>query len=160
VLHRDTAAVRRLTAMDAPYACVHPGASRSDRRWSLVNFARVADQLVQRGLRIFITGSAAEKELAQTVVSGMKESADIVAGCTDLGALAALLRGAQIVVSNDTGVGHLAAAVDAPAVVIFTTSDAERWAPQPARRRRSVVGSESPAVDEVVRALDDVMSHA
>jgi ADP-heptose:LPS heptosyltransferase len=46
-----------------------------------------------------------------------------------VGGLAALLADAAVTVSNDTGTSHLAAAVSAPSIVIFSGSDPLRWAP-------------------------------
>ncbi|HSH55615.1 MAG TPA: glycosyltransferase family 9 protein [Candidatus Limnocylindrales bacterium] len=111
-----------------PYAVLHPG-SVSGGRWPVERFAELGDWLADCGLQVVLTGSPAEAELADRVQSLMKEQALNACGKTELGPLAALLASSQLVVSNDTGVAHLAVAVDAPSITIFTTADPKRWAP-------------------------------
>jgi ADP-heptose:LPS heptosyltransferase len=83
-----------------------------------------------------LTGSAAEAQtlaefrtLAGTPIIDAAER-------TALGALGALLRGARLLLSNDTGVAHLAAAVGTPGVIVCSGADAQRWAPLDPQRRR------------------------
>jgi ADP-heptose:LPS heptosyltransferase len=147
-------AFRRVRA--TPYAVVHPGARLEVRRWTAEGFAAVADGLVRRGLSIVLTGSAAERTLTRAVADAMDAPAVDLAGQTSLGALAALLDGARIVVCNDTGVSHLAAAVGAPSVVVFTTSDQTRWAPLDVRRHRAVQAALGQA-DGVLRAAEEML---
>jgi ADP-heptose:LPS heptosyltransferase len=111
------------------YACVHPGAADPLRRWSPENFAAVADRLATEGLQIVLTGTAQERRLTAAVARRMKAPALDLAGQTDLGSLAALLSRARLLVCNDTGVSHLAAALHVPSVVVFTATDPARWAP-------------------------------
>lgn len=120
------------------YVCIHPGASRAIRRWKTERFAAVADALAQNGLKVVITGSLAEAELAEAVRRQMKMPAVSLAGRTSLGALAALLSAARLVVCNDTGVSHLAAALRVPSVITLLSSDPLRWAPLDAHRHRVV----------------------
>lgn len=110
------------------YAVVHPGASQPARRWPPGRFAVVADALAARGLRVVLTGIAEEAADTAAVAGAMRAPSLDLAGRTSLDALGALLRGARIVVSNDTGVGHLADAVATPSVRIFRASDPLRWA--------------------------------
>lgn len=133
---QDIPQARRL--QPGSYVCVHPGASVPARRWKLEGFAAVADALAHHGLRVVITGSLAEADLADSVSRQMSGSAVNLAGRTSLGALAALLSGARLVVCNDTGISHLAAALRVPSVVIVLSSDPLRWAPSDTRRHRVV----------------------
>jgi ADP-heptose:LPS heptosyltransferase len=87
-----------------------------------------------------LTGSAAEKELVLAVSRAMKRTALDLSGRTTLGALAALLSQARLLICNDTGVSHLAAALCIPSVVIFLNSDAARWAPLNRELHRVVGG--------------------
>ncbi len=123
------------------YACVHPGARAVDRRWPPEAFARVADALAARGLRVVLTGSADETTLTREVVRHMHAPAIDIAGRTSLGGLAAVVSGARLLVSNDTGVSHVADALAIPSVVVYTTSDPGRWAPLDRRKHRAIVAA-------------------
>lgn len=101
------------------YVCIHPGASKVAKCWSVQQFATVADTIASWGLQIVLTGSAGELEITQAIAKLMYSPALNLAGCTSLGALAALLSQAHLLVCNDTGVSHLAVALGAPSVVIF-----------------------------------------
>jgi ADP-heptose:LPS heptosyltransferase len=114
----------------ADYVCIHPGARRQERRWSVENFAEVADGLAALGFQIVLTGTREESNLTMAVAQQMKTPAIDLAGRTSLGALAALISKAHLVVSNDTGISHVAVAVKTPSVILFSASDMGRWAPK------------------------------
>ncbi|ARU31300.1 hypothetical protein CAP31_06145 [Sulfuriferula sp. AH1] len=111
-----------------PYVIIHPGAQLRSRRWPPERFAEVADGL-PADHAVILTGSAAEWPVAQAVEAAMKRSAINLAGKTSLGALAVLLRHARLLVSNDTGLSHMAAALRVPSVIICSASDPQRWSP-------------------------------
>jgi ADP-heptose:LPS heptosyltransferase len=120
--------------LEPPYALVHPGATSASRRWPAERFAAVAAALAARGLRVAVTGTASERGLTAAVAG---DAALDLGGRTSLGGLAALLRGAKLLVASDTGAVHLAAAVGTPSVAVFLSGDPVRWAhPAPHRIAR------------------------
>ncbi|WP_027209782.1 glycosyltransferase family 9 protein [Burkholderia sp. WSM2232] len=108
---------------------IHPGAQLPSRRWPAARFAEVADRLAAGGWQIAITGTAAEASLTGEVLGAMTAPALHLAGATSLGGLAALVAHARLVVCNDTGISHIAAATATASVVIASGSDTQRWAP-------------------------------
>lgn len=138
VREADRATAAQLGAdrkLHTPYALVHPGATSSSRRWAPERFARVADALHCRGLRVGIVGTGVERPLAGAVLRAMHAPAVDLTGTTELGTLAALVAEASILVGNDSGPGHLAAAVGTPSVTLFLSGDPVRWAYESERHR-------------------------
>ncbi|HET7830186.1 MAG TPA: glycosyltransferase family 9 protein [Candidatus Limnocylindrales bacterium] len=135
---------------------VHPGASIAVRRWSPHGFSTVVDRLVAAGSTVVLTGTSRERPITQLVRS-MTANPDAVAdlaGRTSLDALAAIVRRADLVVTNDTGVSHVAAAMATPSVVVFTDTDPVRWAPLDASLHHAIGGGSTRRVaEEAVRML-------
>ena len=109
---------------------VHPGAAYESRRWPADRFAEVVRHLVGAGADVVVTGSAGEAGLAHEVRrrAGLPDSA-VLAGRTDLAALAALVAGARLVVCGDTGMAHLATAYATPSVLLFGPVPPAHWGP-------------------------------
>lgn len=109
---------------------VHPGAASPARRWPADRFADVARGLAATGRPVVVTGSAAESDLAFQVqqAAGLPAEA-VLAGRTDLAALAAVVAAASLVVCGDTGTAHLASAYRTPSVVLFGPMPPHRWGP-------------------------------
>jgi ADP-heptose:LPS heptosyltransferase len=119
----------------AGYAVLHPGASSPTRRWPLSSYAEVARGLRAGGLRIVLTGHASERPLVRRLAAACGVPTLDLSGHTDLGALALALRDSAVVVGNDTGTAHLAAAVGARSVTVFQPGDPRRWAHHGPRAR-------------------------
>lgn len=132
----DDLALRRPAPgrMPVGVTIVHPGAKAPQRRWPAERFAAVARELTARGHRVVVTGSAAERDLAGQVAAraGLSATA-VLAGAMDVGELAALVAHARLLVSGDTGIGHLATGYAIPSVLLFGPVAPALWGPPPDR---------------------------
>lgn len=149
---------------DKPYVCIHPGARDIRRWWAPKKFAQVADALAEKGHAIVFTGTSEEHAAVERVREKMAARSINLAGRTELGVLGALIGRASLLVSNDTGVSHIAAATGTRSVVIYLTSDPDRWAPLNRNMHHIVTAQESESVDGVLiraeRALQELASRA
>jgi ADP-heptose:LPS heptosyltransferase len=130
------------------HVVIHPGATAPARRWLPVHFAEIGDRLASQGLQVVISGSADEIAIAAEVERAMRWPVVNLAGRTSLGAMAAILSRSRLLITNDTGVSHLAAALRVPSVVVFLSSDPRRWAPLD-RQLHRVVGRDGLQPDDV-----------
>ncbi|HLW68444.1 MAG TPA: glycosyltransferase family 9 protein, partial [Gemmataceae bacterium] len=106
------------------WAVVHPGASAASRRYPLGLFAQVCRQLVDaHGLRLIFTGTRPEKSLSDEIRAGIGAGSDSLAGELTVVELAALLERAPLLIANNTGPVHLAAAVGCPVVDLYALTN-------------------------------------
>ena len=122
----ERAQARRLwqelgVADDQPLTVLHPGANWFHKRWPAERFAELGDRLAQQpGCAIAITGGPDDGPLVQAMRERMTAATPVVlAGRTTLRQLAACLGRADLVVSNDTGVLHVASAMRRPVVALY-----------------------------------------
>jgi len=144
------------------YVVLHPGSRSPERRWAPAHFAAVADALAGE-CTVVLTGTEAERDVVQAVRERMHTPALDLTGATSLGGVAAVVDGARLLVSNDTGVAHLADALGTPGAVVFTGSDPARWAPQDLERHRVLGagnGAPHPTPGEVLEAARDLLGRA
>ena len=155
----------------APYAVINPGAAWPNKRWPAARFGAVARHLHERHqLRAVVTYGPGEQGLADALVAASGGAATL-APPTRIGELVALMEGARLVVSGDTGPLHMAAATGAPIVGLFGPTWPARngpWNPADVvvsradvcrchHKRHCLVGApciESISVDEVTAAVD------
>src|SRR5262249_36503308 len=98
---------------------LHPGASDTRRRWPAGRFAEGGDALAAAGAEVLVTGTASERPLVDEVVAAMRAPARALVGELSICGLAGLFAGCAVVVANDTGPLHLAAAVGAGTVGVY-----------------------------------------
>jgi ADP-heptose:LPS heptosyltransferase len=95
------------------------GASESARCWPLESFARLSDQLQETGrYQTILFGSPKEKELAEAAVAMMQIPPVNAVGRTSIEELLSLVKRCRLLVSNDTGTMHFAAAAGTPALML------------------------------------------
>jgi len=116
---------------DGTYVVVHPGASVPARALPVRPTAELIGRLTERGVRVVVSGTEAERTLCVSVIASAEPAlVDLQCGSTSLAAFAALLRGAGVVVCGNTGSVHLAAAVGTPIVEAFApVVSSVRWRP-------------------------------
>jgi ADP-heptose:LPS heptosyltransferase len=156
--HAAFAGLRDVASLDAgTFVCVHPGGRGRDRRWAPQYFGVVADRLARAGYDVVITGTAEERDIAGAVLASMQSRAINLAGRTDLGTMGVLLSRARLLLANDTGVSHLAAALRVPSVIVCIGSDPGRWSPLD-RHQHRVLSGDMTSIEAVLDELHDVLT--
>jgi len=99
---------------------INAGGDRANRRWNPNNYAMVSDRLIEQfNARIVLLGGPGEEDIAQDVQSSMKHEAVNLAGQLTLNDLVYVIGRFDLLVTNDSGPMHIAAAVKTPLVAIF-----------------------------------------
>jgi lipopolysaccharide heptosyltransferase II len=127
---------------DGPLIGLFPGGHAPARRWSPASFATLAMRLVARGAQVVVFGGPAERTLTARVAG---TRATDLGGRTDLALLAAGLAACDLVVSNDSGPLHVAAAVGTPTISCWGAGDPRVTGPL-GRAQRIVRHAELPCV--------------
>jgi ADP-heptose:LPS heptosyltransferase len=104
---------------DQSLVILHPGANDPRRRWPVERLAVVGSELARKGARLAVVGTAAEQPLADRLLATLDGDAADLAGRLGLGGLAGLLERATLLVGNDSGPRHLAAAVGTATVAVY-----------------------------------------
>lgn len=136
VTEDDRAEASSVVEDNGPLVALHPGATDPRRRWPPDRFAAVGDALADAGAAVVVTGSAAEGDLVAAVVGAMRNPATGLAGRISIGGLAALLARSSVVVGNDTGPLHLAAAVGTATTGVFWCGNLVNAGPATRARHR------------------------
>jgi heptosyltransferase-2 len=109
--------------LEKPVAVFCPGAEYGPaKRWPIPYFAELAQHLQQQGYAVWIVGSRKEQEIGDKIVALGNLSTRNLCGSTSLGDAISLLSCASLVVSNDSGLMHIAAALDRPMLALYGSS--------------------------------------
>jgi heptosyltransferase-2 len=125
------AAARALLAahgvgFDRPLVALCPGSINSRaKRWPAESYAALADQLIGKaGASVMLIGSGAELDVTNQVLAHMRRRPVVLTGQTTLAETVAVLSQVDLLVTNDTGPAHVAAALQRPTLVIFGPTNA------------------------------------
>jgi lipopolysaccharide heptosyltransferase II len=106
------------------WVLMHPGATAASRRYPARHWARLTAMLTQQlDCSVVFTGTAEEAELIDTIRGTARVNSHSLGGLLSLGQLGALIAAAPVVVSNNTGPAHLAAAVGTPIVDLYALTN-------------------------------------
>jgi lipopolysaccharide heptosyltransferase I len=143
---------------------INPGAGRADKRWPVADLTTVAERLAAEcEARILLLWGPDEVHMARQIRDGLSARA-ILAPPTDLDELAAVLRRTTLLVANDTGPLHLAAALGTPCLGLYGPTSAERNGPYGAQcrglqsRDETMAGLDPRRVFEAAQALLEATS--
>ncbi|HEV7398128.1 MAG TPA: glycosyltransferase family 9 protein [Pyrinomonadaceae bacterium] len=110
------------------FAMIHPAAAFATKQWAVEKYARVVDALHDLGLASVALAAPSEAALLNELKN--KSAAHLVTlSDLSLPEVTALASRARLFVGNDSGIAHIAAAVNAPSVVIFGSSNVAHWRP-------------------------------
>ncbi len=125
--HAQAARAARAAAglrVDLPYVVVHPGASAPSRRYPAERLGYAADRIAEAtGCAIVFTGSADEAPLVARAREHVRGRSISLAGRLAVGTLAALIAESRLVLCNNTGPAHIAAAIGTPVVVLYALTN-------------------------------------
>ncbi|MBA3945691.1 MAG: glycosyltransferase family 9 protein [Herpetosiphonaceae bacterium] len=142
------------SAPAGPLVGLHVGSKELARRWPFASFARLGDEIRRRyAARIVLTGSAAERPVAAAIAHLMECPATNLCGLTDLATFAATIAQLDLLVTNDTGASHLAAATATRSVVLFGPSRPAQWAPLDRERHVVIDAMQELALPDGAAAL-------
>jgi len=139
---------------------VHPGAGGPQKRWPAERFARVAENLAGRyGCKVVVTGGPVDAEAVQDFMRNMGGEATQAPTNLTVARLCALIQRFTILLCNDCGPMHIAAALRVPVIAVFGPSSPELWGPYPPDPRHIVAAArdarvESVATEEVLAAIN------
>lgn len=122
---------RRWNPAGNRWVALQPGARWNTKRWPVGHFAELVRELAGHdpGLRFALLGSPGERNLAQQIAEAAPSRCRVLAGETSLPEMVEWLRGATLLVTNDTGPLHVAVAVGTPVLALFGPTEPRRTGP-------------------------------
>jgi heptosyltransferase-2 len=113
-----------------PIVVINPGAKSHLKRWMPEGFAEVADRLVEEcGASVVFVGMDEDKEVVAKILFKMKKKSCNLVGKTNIRQLAALLKKAKLLITNDSAPLHLGCAVKTKVLAIFGPTDPDKYGP-------------------------------
>lgn len=137
---------------------LYPGARIASKHWPISRFVHVAGELSRRGWQIVVTGDRSDLPLAQQLTQALTCFAINLAGQTSAPTLAALMAMCRLVICNDPGISHMAAAVQTPSIVVASGDDVNRWTPLN-RDLHTILSAPANPLADFFKGQDPTMIH-
>ncbi len=113
-----------------PIVLLHPTARYDNKAWPLERFAEVADWLSEQGMRVVLIGGKQDILIGQQILNVTTHKPENLMGKTALSQLVSVMKRSQLLIGNDGGPMHMAAAVGCPVVGLFGPTDPAVWGPR------------------------------
>lgn len=141
-------------ASDGQFVVLNPGGNNEAKRWPADRFAAIGSFVRDTSnLRVLVSGAPNERDLCDTIASQIGHGAvSLPAHGVSLGSLKAIIKRASLMVTNDTGPRHMAAAFGVPLVSLFGPTD-HRWTTIPAPAGERIIVAD-PTLDPSASAND------
>ncbi|MBI5559333.1 MAG: glycosyltransferase family 9 protein [Deltaproteobacteria bacterium] len=138
---------------ERPIICIHAGAGRLQKLWTIEGYADVADWLAARGHQVLFVGGPAEAGRTEEILAKLQHRVFNFTGSLSLGELLALLEKCSVFLGNDSGPMHMADAMGTAVVALFSYADEHEWGPCSARS--VVLRGQKPCDDCIKKKCED-----
>jgi lipopolysaccharide heptosyltransferase I len=118
-----------LADLPRPILAIHAGARWATKRWPADRFAEAADASLAGSGSVLLVGGPGDEPIAEEIKGRLHRTVRDLTGKTNLRQLVAILEQVDLLLTNDSGPMHLAAALGTPTVSLFTCTDPNRAAP-------------------------------
>ncbi|MDD5409371.1 MAG: lipopolysaccharide heptosyltransferase II [Candidatus Omnitrophica bacterium] len=108
---------------------VAPGARSQIKRWDKQNFSQLCNRLIKEGWEVILAGDKTDEPVCSYVRQGYPEKIIDLCSKTSISQLAALLKKARLLITNDSAVMHLASYLNVPVAAIFGPTDENKYGP-------------------------------
>lgn len=147
---------------DQRVIAMHPGSGRKNKQWAPNNFAKLARQLIDWRCRIVLVGGKEETALCENIKNDISSLKAInFAGALSLEETAALIKESEILISNDSGIMHLATAVNIPVIALFGHTEPSHIGPYSNHHMTKVIKKSNNVSDievkDVIHVIEEMM---
>jgi len=108
---------------------VAPGARSQIKRWDKQNFSQLCSRLIQEGWNVVLVGDKSDEPICSYIRQAVPERILDLCAKTSISQLAALLKKARLLITNDSAVMHLASYLNVPVAAIFGPTDENKYGP-------------------------------
>ena len=139
---------------------LHPGAGKPPNRWPAPSFTEVANRLAEGfGAHLLVTSGPMDDDPVGVMVKGLRPPFQLIKN-QPIRKVASILSHVDLLISNDTGIMHVGAAVGIPVLSIFGPTDAQQWAPL-GKRDRCLIAEDgniaTVTVEDVLRNAQEML---